>query len=58
MATCLDAALAYRAAGYRVLPLKGKAPDGRLVPHGVDDATVVLCAHRGELVTLAWRGAA
>ncbi|MBC8745209.1 MULTISPECIES: AAA family ATPase [Paraburkholderia] len=40
-ATMLDHALAYAARGMRVLPLepKGKAPLGRLVPNGKNDAT-------------------
>lgn len=35
----VDHALAYAAAGYRVLPLRGKVPDGRLVAHGLHDAS-------------------
>jgi Bifunctional DNA primase/polymerase, N-terminal len=37
----LDAALSYAARGWRILPLEpcGKAPLGRLVPHGASDAT-------------------
>jgi hypothetical protein len=37
--TMLAAALRYGRAGWRVLPLRGKQPDGRLVAHGVLDAT-------------------
>lgn len=35
----LEVALAYAEAGWRVLPVRGKAPEGRLVAHGVHDAT-------------------
>jgi hypothetical protein len=37
----LDAALGYAQRGWLVLPLqeRGKAPDGRLVPHGLKDAS-------------------
>lgn len=35
----LEHALAYVALGWRLLPVRGKAPDGTLVPHGHRDAT-------------------
>lgn len=43
----LDAALEFAARGWRVLPLDGKAPAGRLVRHGVNDATTDLSLIRG-----------